>query len=120
MRLAVAHHDLPTVEIDQRLDEAGGAQHQREAAEIRDAQGPRDDGEIGKAQHRAHALAAQQPAGVRQDAGEAFLIATRSEEHTSELQSLMRISYAFFCLQKSKTTLKTPRQYHRRSSLTSQ
>src|SRR3546814_9257546 len=32
----------------------------------------------------------------------------RSEEHTSELQSLMRISYAVFCLKK-KTTLKEPR-----------
>src|SRR3546814_5716231 len=34
----------------------------------------------------------------------------RSEEHTSELQSLMRISYAVFCLQKKKqptTTLTT-------------
>src|SRR3546814_10251460 len=29
---------------------------------------------------------------------------TRSEEHTSELQSLMRISYAVFCLTKKKTT----------------
>src|SRR3546814_8844076 len=29
---------------------------------------------------------------------------TRSEEHTSELQSLMRISYAVFCLQKKKQT----------------
>src|SRR3546814_3431653 len=28
----------------------------------------------------------------------------RSEEHTSELQSLMRISYAVFCLQKKKNT----------------
>src|SRR3546814_1080897 len=28
----------------------------------------------------------------------------RSEEHTSELQSLMRISYAVFCLNKKKTT----------------
>src|SRR3546814_8146356 len=28
------------------------------------------------------------------------LIETRSEEHTSELQSLMRISYAVFCLKK--------------------
>src|SRR3546814_5283981 len=27
----------------------------------------------------------------------------RSEEHTSELQSLMRISYAVFCLKKKKT-----------------
>src|SRR3546814_4925755 len=31
----------------------------------------------------------------------------RSEEHTSELQSLMRISYAVFCLQKQKTPLET-------------
>src|SRR3546814_10742539 len=29
----------------------------------------------------------------------------RSEEHTSELQSLMRISYAVFCLKKKKITL---------------
>src|SRR3546814_8477768 len=28
------------------------------------------------------------------------LVVTRSEEHTSELQSLMRISYAVFCLKK--------------------
>src|SRR3546814_9284366 len=31
-------------------------------------------------------------------------IAGRSEEHTSELQSLMRISYAVFCLKKKNTT----------------
>src|SRR3546814_7875269 len=30
---------------------------------------------------------------------------TRSEEHTSELQSLMRISYAVFCLKKNKTLI---------------
>src|SRR3546814_3581283 len=30
---------------------------------------------------------------------------TRSEEHTSELQSLMRISYAVFCLKKKNTKL---------------
>src|SRR3546814_9798218 len=29
-----------------------------------------------------------------------FVVMARSEEHTSELQSLMRISYAVFCLQK--------------------
>src|SRR3546814_20216849 len=33
---------------------------------------------------------------------EARIAATRSEEHTSELQSLMRISYAVFCLQKKQ------------------
>src|SRR3546814_10079519 len=31
----------------------------------------------------------------------------RSEEHTSELQSLMRISYAVFCLKKNKIKTKT-------------
>src|SRR3546814_3587354 len=32
----------------------------------------------------------------------AAIAPTRSEEHTSELQSLMRISYAVFCLKKKK------------------
>src|SRR3546814_5667640 len=37
--------------------------------------------------------------------------AVRSEEHTSELQSLMRISYAVFCLKK-KTTIMRPTHYN--------
>src|SRR3546814_1341778 len=36
----------------------------------------------------------------RIDAGMSRVVAPRSEEHTSELQSLMRISYAVFCLKK--------------------
>src|SRR3546814_10878034 len=40
------------------------------------------------------------PEGIRQ--GVVRLAAHRSEEHTSELQSLMRISYAVFCLKKKK------------------
>src|SRR3546814_7142410 len=35
--------------------------------------------------------------------------ATRSEEHTSELQSLMRITYAVFCLKKK---IETERDHH--------
>src|SRR3546814_7817695 len=35
------------------------------------------------------------------------IIPRRSEEHTSELQSLMRISYAVFCLKKKKNTQRT-------------
>src|SRR3546814_10027403 len=35
------------------------------------------------------------------------LFARRSEEHTSELQSLMRISYAVFCLKKKKNISST-------------
>src|SRR3546814_8513186 len=38
-------------------------------------------------------------------------VIVRSEEHTSELQSLMRISYAVFCLKK-KTKQKTKTQQH--------
>src|SRR3546814_1197379 len=35
----------------------------------------------------------------------AALVPARTEEHTSELQSLMRISYAVFCLQKKITSV---------------
>src|SRR3546814_9668174 len=44
-------------------------------------------------------------AGVpsRETARAASRVDLRSEEHTSELQSLMRISYAVFCLKKKKT-----------------
>src|SRR3546814_10058977 len=38
--------------------------------------------------------------------------ADRSEEHTSELQSLMRISYAVFCLNKKTTATKHERNKH--------
>src|SRR3546814_4802690 len=36
----------------------------------------------------------------------------RSEEHTSELQSLMRISYAVFCLKKKNNTIYKTRTHH--------
>src|SRR3546814_1392253 len=36
----------------------------------------------------------------------------RSEEHTSELQSLMRISYAVFCLKKKKHKTKVKKHKH--------
>src|SRR3546814_4210088 len=45
-------------------------------------------------------------------AGEA---AERSEEHTSELQSLMRISYAVFCLKKKNTHSQLNTSYHKTS-----
>src|SRR3546814_3109750 len=45
------------------------------------------------------ALQAKQLAAIRLEEAE-----TRSEEHTSELQSLMRNSYAVFCLKKKKKT----------------
>src|SRR3546814_8938748 len=44
---------------------------------------------------------------VEAPAAHAQLGDQRSEEHTSELQSLMRISYAVFCLKKKKNTNNT-------------
>src|SRR3546814_9806711 len=49
----------------------------------------------GAAEFGAHHPARRQGRGVAHDD-------VRSEEHTSELQSLMRISYAVFCLKKNK------------------
>src|SRR3546814_6049999 len=43
----------------------------------------------------------QHRSGTRKQRGEQAVL-VRSEEHTSELQSLMRISYAVFCLKKKK------------------
>src|SRR3546814_9903981 len=43
------------------------------------------------------------PRVIEQTAREKLPEGFRSEEHTSELQSLMRISYAVFCLKKKKT-----------------
>src|SRR3546814_7208363 len=58
------------------------------------------------------------PAGARMAPYFAALVASswiasvsRSEEHTSELQSLMRISYAVFCLKKKNTNLVQQRRH---------
>src|SRR3546814_3464461 len=69
--------------------------------------------------HGAIILAFSQPMICRQDNGSehwpinsgprcAEDLAWSSEEHTSELQSLMRITYAVFCLKKKNTITKVP------------
>src|SRR3546814_16833353 len=50
---------------------------------------------VGRCQHRPERL-------LRRNDGGLCHRPPRSEEHTSELQSLMRISYAVFCLKKKK------------------
>src|SRR3546814_8593240 len=54
---------------------------------------------------RRRAVAAAPPSRHRRGNGP-----LRSEEHTSELQSLMRISYAVFCLKKKKKTHTEPEE----------
>src|SRR3546814_7243241 len=70
--------------------------------------GARDGGAAerlaGRGMSRRHDLDGESCGAARIAAG------ARSEEHTSELQSLMRISYAVFCLKKKK--------YNRRSEST--
>src|SRR3546814_1621754 len=77
------------VRIDQRADGVGRERGLRETGEdqlqlalvVRDVADREDAGMVGLAGGRVHCD-------------------VRSEEHTSELQSLMRISYAVFCLKK--------------------
>src|SRR3546814_7544963 len=60
--------------------------------------------------HLPHQSAERPPRWVGQTRDSLLVMETvaqapdRSEEHTSELQSLMRISYAVFCLKKKKRT----------------
>src|SRR3546814_9251206 len=65
--------------------------------------------------HWIATIARSPPASINLSA-----IQWRSEEHTSELQSLMRISYAVFCLQKKKNTnnrKKALQTYHESKSI---
>src|SRR3546814_1362211 len=56
----------------------------------------------------ASSTLSQSPCITNVDYGERFTKGiVRSEEHTSELQSLMRISYAVFCLKKKNKTTQT-------------
>src|SRR3546814_1082252 len=57
---------------------------------------------IGRTQRAGHYAASPGAGQVRRGRG------PRSEEHTSELQSLMRNSYAVFCLQKKNHTTNKP------------
>src|SRR3546814_17232683 len=62
--------------------------------------------QFARAEGRDHSVSGDRGTGGRQDAGRFRQRLVRSEEHTSELQSLMRISYAVFCLKNKKTRKK--------------
>src|SRR3546814_10216214 len=79
--------DAPVVDVDAP---AGGAEQPRDAVERRGLAAARwaeQCDEFALADHQLD-------------------LVQRSEEHTSELQSLMRISYAVFCLKKKKKSTK--------------
>src|SRR3546814_5174536 len=56
-------------------------------------------------------IACDQTVELRTDGTRWFVV--RSEEHTSELQSLMRSSYAVFCLKKKKREKRQKNRYER-------
>src|SRR3546814_2339680 len=62
----------------------------------------RADGEAHGVRRALDAGQAAQDDAARRDLGVTLAPGRRSKEHTSELQSLMRISYAVFCLKKKK------------------
>src|SRR3546814_4682873 len=71
---------------------------------------------VGRLQYLAQLGLAEKSRGARwtlRPDAERTLRALRSEEHTSELQSLMRISYAVFCLTKKTKKTKNSEQYTR-------
>src|SRR3546814_7987261 len=84
---------------------------QRDVVDHHGVEGPREAKEIRWAERRFAQIGKREPchparlARHRQLAAEQLQIGGRtgrSEEHTSELQSLMRITYAVFCLKKKK------------------
>src|SRR3546814_5324747 len=71
----------------------GGRVARRVEPRLEAQEGTFDEVVAGHAQAEGQDLGGEDPQGHR-------LVSERSEEHTSELQSLMRISYAVFCLKK--------------------
>src|SRR3546814_6331921 len=103
---ALGHHLGSTAQHVERM-----TQHDAElpfeflVGEFRDRLDPGDADDIDDAVYHAQLhLGGFQHLGDAGGAGHvrSAMMATRSEEHTSELQSLMRISYAVFCLKKKK------------------
>src|SRR3546814_2610994 len=99
----VCSSDLAAPDRDGRSHAAPTRQHAADGPEL-----PQPEGTAGARRHGHAAVVLRQSRGMGPDSGAAAGLRAdherprrRSEEHTSELQSLMRISYAVFCLKKT-------------------
>src|SRR3546814_9884794 len=92
------HHPGGLERVAARVDQKPGIARQRRRVAT-DVDDPADPLERQLFQHLCRTGT---PAAARLRTS--CMIGERSEEHTSELQSLMRISYAVFCLKKKKKT----------------
>src|SRR3546814_10187220 len=100
----VCSSDLPASRVRPTRPRAGQVAH--ESARPRGNPVVRPDGQLpghGMAPSTVRCVGVRFHGGQRQVMRRPHAFGTgRSEEHTSELQSLMRISYAVFCLKKQK------------------
>src|SRR3546814_1539829 len=94
--------------------------HQRAAAAWREGRFDDEVIPISITQKRGDPIVFDHDEGYRADASIESLAALRplerSEEHTSELQSLMRISYAVFCLKKKNHTTNNTTKQHKQTT----
>src|SRR3546814_3366129 len=118
---AAADEDL--VGLAKARQSAGDAEVRgnAEPARMRDAVAV-DEGQVRRLrqffqrQQQCRQFAVRQQAGdVGNAGGDARDFRSRSEEHTSELQSLMRISYAVFCLKKKKIKMQSSTNQQQKS-----
>src|SRR3546814_4132868 len=68
--------------------------------------------DAGRARARQHGIEVMGETFVAQIGADVDKLHGRSEEHTSELQSLMRISYAVFCLKKKTKMIQQQNTQH--------
>src|SRR3546814_3151950 len=83
------------------------AERQDQRGAVRRGRGAAHHGRVAALRHQRHGKVG----GKADGGGDLLRRFGRSEEHTSELQSLMRISYAVFCLKKKNNTTLTRISY---------
>src|SRR3546814_10537033 len=98
-----------TTDPSEIMESVGGRLRQTYVARTPEARmeamrGLWEDAETPVQRHARHILTASAAARMVPSEALAGDTEARSEEHTSELQSLMRISYAVYCLKKKKYT----------------
>src|SRR3546814_6071079 len=87
----------------EHLQEVGAGHMRGQALDLADAEIDRRLAEVQRLHLRVDIGDVQQRHVAEVLRRQQVLLGERSEEHTSELQSLMRNSYAVFCLKKQKT-----------------
>src|SRR3546814_8905293 len=117
------------VQKDDRLKREDSQEKARQKAIQKELEWARSNAKGGRSKGKARLARIEELQSVdyqrRQETNEIFIppgerLGSRSEEHTSELQSLMRISYAVFCLKKKKKQLQINHNEYKERNYTNQ